>query len=159
MGKLTRIFPLLILMLLCAIGVNAQQTEKKSRGEMRKEMAEFKMKFLAQEMELQDNQIEQFTEVYTKMNQEKRQAFASAMRLERKLRSDKDAAEADYAAAAKAMDEAKIKDHEIDRRYDDKFSKFLTAKQRFKMREAEEKFRRKMEQMHRERKGKGGKGK
>ena len=115
------------------------------------------MKFLAQEMDLKDNQIEQFKELYSKMSSEKRKAFATAMKLERKLKADKEAHEADYEAAAKAMDEAKIKDHEIDKRYDDQFAKFLTAKQRFKMKSAEEAFRRKMEQMHREKRGKGGK--
>lgn len=147
-----RFFPLLILAFFCTLAVNAQTPEKKSHAEMRKEVAEFKIKFLAQEMELKDNQREQFAELYTKMDQEKRQAFSKAMKLERKVKNDKEATEADYAAAAKAMEEARDKDHEIDKKYDEKFATFLSAKQRFKMRSAEEQFRKKMEQMHRERK-------
>lgn len=157
MGKFNRFLLLLWIALSCIAGANAQSSEKKSRGEMRKEIAEFKMKYLAQEMDLKDNQIEQFKELYSKMNLEKRKAFATAMKLERKLRTDKDATEADYEAAAKAMDEAKIMDHDIDKKYDTQFAKFLTAKQRFKMKKAEEDFRKKMEQMHRDKKGKGAK--
>lgn len=149
-----RFFPLLICALVCVFGASAQRNDKKSREDMRKEVAEFKMKFIAQEIELKDNQMEQFADLYTKMNQEKRQAFANAMKLERKVRNDKEATEADYAAASKAMEEAREKDSEIDKRYDEKFATFLTAKQRFKLKGAEEKFRRKMEQMHQERKHK-----
>lgn len=151
-----RFLLLLIIAFFCTLAVTAQRPDKKSREDMRKEIAEFKMKFLAQEIELKDNQKEQFAELYSKMSQEKRQAFANVMKLERKVRNSKEASEADYAAAAKAMDEARDKDHEIDKKYDEKFATFLSAKQRFKLKKAEDEFRKKMEQMHRERKSKNG---
>lgn len=135
------------LFLLPLQNANAQQDSAKSREEMRKELDEFKMKFIAQEIDLKDNQKEQFVELYSKMNAEKRKVFSNAMKLERKLRHSKDATESEYAAASKAMAEAKVKDQEIERRFDEKFSAFLSSKQIFQMKIAEEKFRRKMESM------------
>ena len=44
---------------------------------------------------------------------------------------------------------AKEKDAELSKKYDDKFSKFLSPKQLYKMKEAEESFRRKMQEMRR----------
>ncbi len=53
------------------------------------------------------------------------------------------------------MTDAKAKDAEISKRYDEKFSRLLTAKQVYKMKDAEEGFRRKMHEMrHKKAKGK-----
>ena len=133
---------------ICCVNASYAQTKGgKSREEMRKEIEEFKIKFIAQEMDLKDDQKEAFADLYTKMNSERMKAFSQAMQLERKIRKSKDATEEEYAAASKAMNDARDKDAEITKKYADKFATFLTNKQIFKMRTAEEKFRRKMEEM------------
>ena len=49
------------------------------------------------------------------------------------------------------MTEAKEKDAEIEKKYDAIFSEFLTSKQVYKMKDAEEKFRNKMHEMRHKR--------
>lgn len=132
------------MLLIIAIPATAQ---KKSRPEMWKEMQEFKIKFLSQEMELKDSQIKQFSEVYMKMSEEKGALFRETRKLERKLKSNKEATDEDYAAMSKQLTEVKERDAAIDKKYDAQFAEFLTPKQIFKMKAAEEKFREKMHQM------------
>lgn len=121
--------------------------KSKNREEMRKELREFKIKFIAQEMDLKDDQKEQFAEVYGKMNDERMEIFEQTRKLERKIDKDANATEEDYAAVSKAITEAKEKDAELEKKYDAQFRKFLTGKQIFKMKGAEEKFRQKMSEM------------
>ena len=47
------------------------------------------------------------------------------------------------------MVSAKAKDAEISKRYEEKFAKLLTPKQRYKLKDAEESFRKKMQEMRR----------
>ncbi len=136
------------------LGVGCMHAQgKKSREEMRKEFKEFKMKFIAQEIDLEDDQKKQFFEIYNQMNDERTSIFEQTRRLERKVRKDSQATEEDYAAVSRAITEAKEKDAAIEKKYDAKFSTFLSSKQLFKMKAAEEKFRKKMSEMrHKKRK-------
>ncbi len=142
----------LILLLAFGVGVSfAQEKGKKSREEMRKEFNEFKMKFIAQEIDLKEDQQKQFFELYGQMNEERRKIFEQTRRLERKVKKDPQATEEDYASVSRALTEAKEKDAAIEKKYDAKFSTFLSSKQLFQMKAAEEKFRQKMEEMRHKR--------
>lgn len=120
---------------------------KKDRDKMMKEVREFKIKYIAQEIELQDNQKEQFVALYNEMSDKRDGVMREAFKLERKVKRDSNATEADYKAAADAMNKARAEDAAIEKEYDEKFAKFLTSKQIYKMKSAEEEFRRKMEEM------------
>lgn len=147
---------LLIIMLALVAGVGmvyAQDKNKgKSKAEMVREFKEFKMKFLAQEIDLKEDQQKQFFEVYGQMMQERRKIFEQTHKLERKVKKDKNASEEDYAALSNAMTEAKARDAEIEKTYDAKFATFLTNKQIFKLKSAEEKFRKKVQEMRKKKK-------
>ena len=147
---------LLLLVAIMACGsVYAQKPGKgKSREEMRKELREFKMKFMAQEMDLKEDQQKQFTEVYGKMHDERMKLFEETRGLERKLKKGENVSDEEYTKLNKALTEAKEKDAEIEKRYDSEFSKFLTGKQIFQMKSAEEKFRQKMAEMRHKNKSK-----
>lgn len=132
--------------LLVAIPVAAQH-KCKDKETMRREVREFKMKFLAQEMDLKEDLQKQFFEVYSQMSEEKARTVSEARRLEKKLAASEDASEAEDEAVSKAITEAKEKDAEIEKRYDGKFAQFLTPKQIFRMKAAEEKFRDKVHEM------------
>lgn len=118
------------------------------RYEMAREVQEFKLKFLAQEMELRDDQQKRFFDLYNAMSEEKFKVFTEVRRLESQLKNNPNATEAEYAAVSDAITKAKARDAEIEKKYDDQFSTFLTKKQIFKMKAAEEKFRRKMHEMN-----------
>lgn len=117
------------------------------RGDVSKELQEYKIKYLAQEMDLKPDQQTRFIEVYTRMSNEKQKIFRAAHDVERKVRSDNSASSADYQRANEAMSQAKIREGQIDKKYDAEFKKFLTDKQIYKMKEAEKKFREKLKQL------------
>lgn len=145
-----KLFLLLSLLIVSAGVCFAQNKGGKPDAKMFKEIQEYKVKFLCQEMELKDDQISKFTELYDKMNEEKRLNFESMRRLEKKLKSD--ATEAEYKEVSEKISECKLKDAQIDKEYDAKFAKFLSQKQIYKMKTAEEKFRRKMHEMRHKKK-------
>lgn len=146
------IYTILLMMLVAIVPAYAQKQDKKSREEMRREIQEFKIRYLAQEMELTDEQKSKFEPLYNRMSTERWQLFQNARRLERKVKKDKNATEADYQAAAKAMTEAKEKDADLMKNYDAQFSKFLSSKQMFKMKESEQEFDKRMRKMRHDRK-------
>lgn len=149
-----RLLLVVILFLSAIVPMAAQKKDgaKRPSPEMRKEMREFKIKFIAQEIDLKEDQKKPFAELYNEMSEERWQIFHEIKNIERKLKNDKNASEADYEAAAKAITEAKERDAAIEKKYDAKFSTFLTSRQIFKMKGAEETYRQKMHEMHRKKK-------
>lgn len=143
MKKLT----LLLLLIFAAVIPMSAQNKSKDRQAMRKEIHEFKLKFLAQEMDLREDQQKKFFDLYNQMTEEKVKVFRETKALEKKLTDSANASDAEYEAVSNAITAAKEKDAEIDRRYDEKFSQFLTPRQMFQMKAAEEKFRDKMHEM------------
>ncbi|MDE6559198.1 MAG: hypothetical protein K2K29_04880, partial [Muribaculaceae bacterium] len=114
-----------------------------------KELRDYKIKYLAQEMELKEDQKAKFVELYEKMSEEKRKNFESMRSMERRLK--KDATEAEYKELSTKISDCRIRDAQIDKEYDARFAEFLSQKQIYKMKEAEEKFHKKMMDMHHKR--------
>lgn len=150
---------LLILALIigCSLSAFSQKHEGKQGEKMMKELREFKVKFIAQEIDLKEDQKARFVELYNEMSEKRVDAMRDAWKMERELKKKKDATEADYQAVTDAMTKAKAKDAEIEKSYDDKFAKILSQKQIFKMKEAENEFRKKMTEMRHKHGKKGNK--
>lgn len=112
-----------------------------------KELREFKMKFLAQEMELKEDQKNKFYTLYQEMSDRMKEVYKESVAMKRKISGMQDVSEDDYKklrdAEQKAADQAK----EIEKEYDKKFSEFLTQKQLYKLKEAEKEFRNKIKEM------------
>ncbi|MCH5238596.1 MAG: hypothetical protein J1F38_00060 [Muribaculaceae bacterium] len=142
---------LLILSLGCAFTFS-QEDEHAKREKMFREVREFKMKYLAQEMDLSDSQKKEFFELYENMNKSKQECYHEAMELNRKIKHDKNASDEDYQKATEALDKANAQWSEIEKGYNEKFAEFLSAKQIYKMREAENSFKAKLDEMKRSRK-------
>jgi len=137
-----RLYILLFLAILAIVPAVAQSRHGNHRDDKRKELREYKMKYLAQEMELSEDDQKHFFEVYNQLSDERAAVKKQIRGLDRKVR-DKTATEADY----DALNKAKEKFAEIDKKYDAKFATFLTGKQIFKMKEAEAAFMKKMREM------------
>ncbi|MBD5370595.1 MAG: hypothetical protein HDR80_05520 [Bacteroides sp.] len=146
----------LLLMLMLAIATtmaafaHPAPDGKGGAKEMFHKIREYKIKFLAQEMELKNDQKERFAKLYAEMSAERMKIWSPVRALEKKV--GKDASEEEYAKVSKAISDARVRDAALDQEYDRKFAEFLTQKQIFKMKEASEKFKRKMEEMHRSKK-------
>ena len=118
-----------------------------------KEVQEWKMKYLAQEMQLNEAQKKKFFEVYEEMTQAKIQCFKNAKILERKLKHDDNASEQDYQQVTDALNKANAEWSELEIKYNEKFSSFLSPKQIYIMKQSEMKFREKWDEMkHKRRK-------
>lgn len=140
---------LLMAFVIAAVPAWAQKNEKKG-GHKFREMLEFKIKYLSQEMELKGDQQSKFVTLYTQMSNEIHEAMASAGKLKRKVEKDKNATDADYQRASQALSDAQAKVGQIEKKYQEKFKTFLSQKQLFKMKEAEEKYRAKLYEMRQE---------
>lgn len=143
-----KIFTLLVL---CIIGIGCAfaQTKTDTKGDpaLKKELKEFKMKFVAQEINLRDDQRSSFTEVYSRMMEEEHAIFRQVGEANRRLKETANPTAADYEYVNSVMVDVKAKAAALEKKYDEEFAKFLTPEQRYQMKEAEQKFRRKMEQM------------
>lgn len=133
----------LTLLFLCGIIASAQKTADGGQ-KWRKEFQEFKYKFLAQEMELKEEQQKRFFELYSGMESEKRKVHSEYLKARHKVRHEKNLTDADYEAATTAITEEKLKDAQIEKNYDERFKTILTPRQHFKMKEAEWKFQKKV---------------
>lgn len=138
---------LIIVLVVGSLSGMAQGPKKPPTPEQEREFREFKMKYLAQEMELKEDQSERFFELYEKMWNEKKQVRKRIPELEKKIREGKDVTDEDYDRFQDAINESRSKEIEIDKRYDAEFSKFLTKKQLYKFKDAECRFRDKMREM------------
>lgn len=145
--SLFKIFILLIMFTTVLPSRSAEAPAEKD-GHWRKEMREFKLKFLAQEMELRQDQQKQFFLLYSQMSDEKDATMKStAQTIRRVTRLGSAATDADFNAATEALMKAHEQELAIDKKYDEKFRAFLSPKQMFKMKEAERKFRDKLNNM------------
>lgn len=139
---------LAFILLFSTFGAFAQRQGREGHGRPSLKLVhEFKTKFLAQQMDLDAEQKARFTELYTQMSDEKRKVFEGVRALEKKVKANKNATDADYDAVSEAITDAKMKDAEIEKKYDAKFAAFLSKKQIFKLKEGEDLFRRKMHDM------------
>lgn len=138
----------------------AKDDDEGKRGKMLQEVREFKMNYLAKEMELTEAQKEKFMPLYEEMTQKKDECFRHARELDRKLKKEgSEATEEDYQKATEAMHKANQDFAEIEKEYNEKFSEFLSQKQLYKMKEAEFSFRDRLEEMRHNRKKHPEKGK
>lgn len=110
--------------------------------EKRKEFREYKMKFLAQEMGLKDDTRKKFFELYNELSDERVDIRFEIHDINKKIKENI-ATDADYAT----LNRLKEQEAAITKKYDAKFASFLTSKEIFKMKQAEEVFRKKLHEM------------
>lgn len=137
----------LYLFLLLALAMPAFAQKKhpdKDREAQRKEMMEMKLNFLAEEINLADDQRKQFDETYSQMNKERRVYFRKIKEAEKSIADNKNATEADYEKASAEIEKARNEMLLIEKKYDEKFATFLSKKQIYMLKEAETKFYEKM---------------
>lgn len=136
-------------MIPAAMAGSEEAPERNQKGpdpKMMKEIREYKIKFLAQEMELKSDQRDKFAELYAEYDKMKAENFHQMRRLEKSLK--REASDADYKNVTDRIAECRDNDNRIDKEFDAKFAEFLSAKQLYLLHKAEAKFRKKMMEMH-----------
>ena len=137
----------ILLLLLAFLAIPSAIAHDKDKAKMREELQQFKIDFLAKEMNLTDKEKAEFTPLYKEYDEQRRQAGSEAWKFERELKKNKDASEADYKRLAELQQKAREKDNEIVKKFDSRLESFLTAKQIYQMHQGEEKFFEKMKEM------------
>ena len=110
------------------------------------------MKYIAKEMDLNDMQKKKFFELYEEMNESKKECYQEAVVMDRRLKETENPTDGQYQEVREAFNSANIRWAETEKQYDEKFAEFLSAKQMYKMKEAEESFRAKFDEMKANRK-------
>ncbi|MDE6787411.1 MAG: hypothetical protein K2J46_10290 [Muribaculaceae bacterium] len=148
MKKHLLLFLITFLTLPCAMA-----QDKKDRAKMMEELQQFKLDYLAKEMQLSEKEKAEFVPLYKEYDKERRQAGSEAWKFERELKKKNNASEADYKKLSELQQAARAKDNEIVKKYDSKFESTLSAKQIYTMHQAEEKFFEKMKEMRKKNHG------
>lgn len=115
-----------------------------NRSKWGQEMLEAKHKMIIETVGLSPTQQEQFMPVYQEMEREIYQTNRDARTLAAEVEKKKSPSDSEYAQAAEALSRAKVREGEIEAKYFDKFSKMLSKRQLFLLKQAESKFTRTM---------------
>lgn len=135
-----RIVSILILVLAVATAATAQ----KGRTKFATDMYQAKHEMIIEELGLTPTQQKQFMPLYEQMEREIYQVNRNARALASEVEKKKNPTDKDYEAAASALSNTRIQEGDIEAKYFDKFSKILTKKQLFQLKQAEMKFTREM---------------
>lgn len=122
-------------------------SQDKDKAKMMEELQQFRIDYLAKEMQLSDKEKSEFVPLYKEYDNERKKAGAEAWKFERELKKKNNASEADYKKLSELQQKARANDNEIVKKYDAKFESFLSAKQIYTMHQGEEKFFEKMKEI------------
>ena len=144
-----RTVAILITVLAIATSLMAQNS---GRTKFATDMYQAKHEMIIEEMGLTQTQASQFLPIYEHMEREIYQVNRNARVLAREVEKKKNPTDRDYEAAASALSSTRMREGEIEAKYFDKFSKILTKKQLFLLKQAEVKFTREMLNKNKKRK-------
>jgi Spy/CpxP family protein refolding chaperone len=136
-----RLFAILILLLTIASAATAQQ---KGRTKFANDMYQAKHEMIIQELGLTQTQQKEFMPLYEQMEREIYEVNRNARALASEVEKKKNPSDRDYEAAASALSNTRVQEGDIEAKYFEKFSKILSKKQLFQLKQAELKFTREM---------------
>ena len=115
-----------------------------NRTKFATDMYQAKHEMIIEELGLTPSQQKQFMPIYEQMEREIYQVNRNARALAAEVEKKKNPTDRDYEAAASALSRTRVQEGEIEAKYFEKFSKILTKKQLFQLKQAEMKFTREM---------------
>ncbi len=119
-------------------------TAQNGRTKFATDMYQAKHEMIIEELGLTMTQQKQFMPLYEQMEREIYQVNRNARALAKEIENKKNPSDRDYEAAASALSSTRIREGEIEAKYFDKFSKILSKKQLFLLKQTEAKFTREM---------------
>ena len=138
---------IVILFIAVVLAIPTYAQNKKIKGnkeEWKKELQDFKYKYLAQEVELSDEQMTNFFELYAKLESERKQAHKDCKAITKAVKEDGEHSEAEYERAVEAVLNLPIITGQIEKKYYEQFKTFLSYKQLYLLKTAERKFNKKL---------------
>ena len=136
-----RLVSILIALLVFAGAVTAQN---KGRSKFATDMYQAKHEMIIEELGLTPTQQKQFMPLYEQMEREIYQVNRNARALAAEVEKKKNPSDRDYEVAASALSNTRVQEGDIEAKYFEKFSKILSKKQLFQLKQAERKFTQEM---------------
>lgn len=136
-----RLVSILIATLVIAGAVTAQN---KGRSKFATDMYQAKHEMIVEELGLTPSQQKQFMPLYEQMEREIYQVNRNARALADEVEKKKNPSDRDYEVAASALSNTRVQEGDIEAKYFEKFSKILSKKQLFQLKQAERKFTQEM---------------
>ena len=141
--NLIALLAFLILSCSSAFAADKPQTDAQ-RQQWFKNMVATKVEFLTKQLALNENQKARFAKEYTAMSSETSKLASETRKLERSVSKNTNATDLEYEKAAEAMTEFKSKEAAIELRYFNQFKTYLSKKQLFQLKIAENKWMREL---------------
>jgi Spy/CpxP family protein refolding chaperone len=126
------------------IAITAAATAQNGRTKFATDMYQAKHEMIIEELGLTQTQQKQFMPLYEQMEREIYQVNRNARALAAEVEKKKNPSDHDYEVAASALSNTRMREGEIEAKYFEKFSKILSKKQLFLLKQAEGKFTREM---------------
>jgi Spy/CpxP family protein refolding chaperone len=130
-----------ILILMLAITTAAAQN---GRTKFATDMYQAKHEMIIEELGLTPTQQKQFMPLYQQMEREIYQVNRNARALANEVEKKKNPSDRDYEVAASALSNTRVQEGDIEAKYFEKFSKILSKKQLFQLKQTERKFTQEM---------------
>ena len=134
----------IVSILILALAVTSAAMAQNGRTKFATDMYQAKHEMIIEELGLTQTQQKQFMPIYEQMEREIYQGNSNARALAKEVEKKKNPSDKDYEAAASALSRTRIQEGEIEAKYFEKFSKILSKKQLFQLKQAEVKFTREM---------------
>lgn len=134
----------IVSILILVLAVTASASAQNGRTKFATDMYQAKHEMIIQELGLTQTQQKQFMPLYEQMEREVYEVNRNARALASEVEKKKNPTDRDYEAAASALSNTRMREGEIEAKYFDKFSKILSKKQLFQLKQAEAKFTRQM---------------
>ncbi len=134
----------IVSILIMVIAITAAATAQNGRTKFATDMYQAKHEMIIEELGLTQTQQKQFMPLYEQMEREIYQVNRNARALAAEVEKKKNPSDRDYEVAASALSNTRMREGEIEAKYFEKFSKILSKKQLFLLKQAEGKFTREM---------------
>ena len=134
----------IISILIITLAVSTAAMAQSGRTKFATDMYQAKHEMIIEELGLTQTQQKQFMPLYEQMERDIYQVNRNARVLASEVEKKKNPSDRDYEAAASALSSTRMREGEIEAKYFEKFSKILTKKQLFQLKQAEVKFTREM---------------
>lgn len=144
---MTRLLLSFIIILTTLLPCAAQGKGNAGHEQMRKELLDFKVKYLMQEINLAADKQPEFERLYRQMEAERHNLFKNIPAKVDAVAKNADASDAELLSTADAMAALKQREGALEMNYFQQFKKMLTPRQAFELKRAEQKFNRKVMEM------------
>ena len=134
----------IVAMLTLVLAITAAATAQSGRTKFAADMYQAKHEMIIEELGMTMTQQKQFMPLYEQMEREIYEVNRTARALATEVEKKKNPTDRDYETAASALSSTRMREGEIEAKYFEKFSKILSKKQLFQLKQTEVRFTREM---------------